>query len=127
MSKRRNYPNAIKNVIQFIKEYQDMGYLPEAMFNFISLLGWSPQGNEEILSKEEIISQFDPSRLSKAPAMFDKNKLAYINSRYIKKLSVDELSLKSRPYLEKSWYCYTFRRLVKTFSGYITRSIKLYW
>ncbi len=91
-----------KNVIQFIKEYQDMGYLPEAMFNFISLLGWSPQGNEEILSKEEIISQFDPSRLSKAPAMFDKNKLAYINSRYIKKLSVDELSLKSRPYLEKA-------------------------
>ena len=91
-----------KNVIQFIKEYQDMGYLPEAMFNFISLLGWSPQGNEEILSKEEIINQFDPSRLSKAPAMFDKNKLAYINSRYIKKLTVEELATRCRPYLEKA-------------------------
>ena len=91
-----------KNVIQFIKEYQDMGYLPEAMFNFISLLGWSPQGNEEILTQDQIIEQFDPSRLSKAPAMFDKNKLAYINSRYIKKLSVDELANLSRPYLEKA-------------------------
>ena len=91
-----------KNVIQFIKEYQDMGYLPEAMFNFISLLGWSPQGHEEILSQEDIISQFDPSRLSKAPAMFDKNKLAYINSRYIKKLSVEELSERCRPYLVKA-------------------------
>lgn len=91
-----------KNVIQFIKEYQDMGYLPEAMFNFISLLGWSPQGNEEILTKEDIINQFDPSRLSKAPAMFDKNKLAYINSRYIKKLSVDELAVRCRSYLEKA-------------------------
>lgn len=91
-----------KNVIQFIKEYQEMGYLPEAMFNFIALLGWSPQGNEEILSQEEIISQFDPSRLSKAPAMFDKQKLSYINSRYIKKLTIEELAIKCRPYLEKA-------------------------
>ncbi len=91
-----------KNVIQFIKEYQEMGYLPEAMFNFISLLGWSPSTNEEILTKEQIIEQFDPARLNKAPAMFDKDKLAYINSRYIKKLSVDELAEKSRPFLEKA-------------------------
>jgi glutamyl-tRNA synthetase/nondiscriminating glutamyl-tRNA synthetase len=79
-----------KNVIQFISEYKDMGYLPEAMFNFIALLGWSPSGNQEILTQEEIIKGFDPSRLSKAPAMFDKEKLAFVNSRYIKKLSVEE-------------------------------------
>lgn len=91
-----------KNVIQFIKEYQEMGYLPEAMFNFISLLGWSPSTNEEILTQAQIIEQFDPSRLNKAPAMFDKDKLAYINSRYIKKLSVEELAEKSRPFLEKT-------------------------
>ncbi|MDY0075407.1 MAG: glutamate--tRNA ligase [Acholeplasmataceae bacterium] len=91
-----------KNVIQFIREYQDMGYLPEAMFNFISLLGWSPTTNEEILTQEQIIDQFDPARLSKAPAMFDKDKLAYINSKYIKMLSVEELAAKCRPYLEKA-------------------------
>jgi glutamyl-tRNA synthetase len=91
-----------QNVIQFISEYESMGYLPEAMFNFISLLGWSPSINEEILSKDEIIAQFDAKRLSKAPAMFDKEKLAYINSRYIKKLSVEELSKMSKPFLLKA-------------------------
>ncbi|MCR3905987.1 MAG: glutamate--tRNA ligase [Tenericutes bacterium] len=89
-----------QNVIQFISEYEQIGYLPEAMFNFITLLGWSPKGNQEILSKEEIIEQFDPSRLSKAPAMFDKEKLAYVNSKYIKKLTVEELAQKSRLFLE---------------------------
>ncbi|MDX9691467.1 MAG: glutamate--tRNA ligase [Acholeplasmataceae bacterium] len=91
-----------KNVIQFISEYEQMGYLPEAMFNFITLLGWSPTDNQEILSKDEIIAKFDPSRLSKAPAMFDKEKLAFINSKYIKQLSVDVLAEKSRPFLEKA-------------------------
>ncbi|MBN2300094.1 MAG: glutamate--tRNA ligase, partial [Acholeplasmataceae bacterium] len=91
-----------QNVIQFISEYASMGYLPEAMFNFISLLGWSPQGNQEILSKDEIIKQFDPNRLSKAPAMFDKEKLAYVNSKYIKKLSHQELATRCKPYLEKA-------------------------
>jgi len=91
-----------KNVIQFISEYEQMGYLPEAMFNFITLLGWSPTDNQEILSKEEIIQKFDPSRLSKAPAMFDKEKLAYVNSRYIKQLSVEELSEKAKPFLLKA-------------------------
>lgn len=87
------------DVIQFIKDYEEAGYLPEAMFNFIALLGWSPGGEEEILSKDEIIKTFDPKRLSKSPAMFDKNKLAYINSRYIKMLTDEELVIKVKPYL----------------------------
>lgn len=91
-----------KNVIQFISEYASMGYLPEAMFNFIALLGWSPSGNQEILSQEEIIKGFDPSRLSKAPAMFDKEKLAFVNSKYIKKLSVEDLAQKALPYLKNA-------------------------
>ncbi|MCK5387890.1 MAG: glutamate--tRNA ligase, partial [Candidatus Izimaplasma sp.] len=64
--------------------------LPDALFNFISLLGWSPKGEEEILSKEELIEMFDETRLSKSPAKFDKEKLAYINNRYIKGLSIEE-------------------------------------
>ncbi len=91
-----------KNVIQFISEYEQMGYLPEAMFNFITLLGWSPTDNQEILTKEEIIQKFDPSRLSKAPAMFDKEKLAYVNSRYIKQLSVEALAEQAKPFLLKA-------------------------
>ncbi len=91
-----------KNVIQFIAEYKDMGYLPEAMFNFISLLGWSPTDNQEILTKEEIIKAFDPARLSKAPAMFDKDKLAYVNSKYIKAMSLDALAEMAKPFLVKA-------------------------
>lgn len=90
-----------KNVIQFISEYKNMGYLPEAMFNFISLLGWSPEQNQEIFTQEEIIKAFNPDRLSKSPAMFDKDKLAFINSKYIKKLGVEALAEKARPFLEK--------------------------
>lgn len=90
------------NVIQFISDYEAAGYLPEAMFNFITLLGWSPTGEEEILTKEQIIEMFDPSRLSKSPAMFDKDKLAYVNSRYIKMLSDEDLAIKAKPFLEKA-------------------------
>ncbi|MFA5560215.1 MAG: glutamate--tRNA ligase [Acholeplasmataceae bacterium] len=87
-----------QNVIQFIEEYEKRGYLPEAIFNFVTLLGWSPKTNEEILSPKEIIDSFDPNRLSKSPAMFDREKLAYINSRYIKMLKVEELAELAKSY-----------------------------
>lgn len=49
-------------ILQFIEQYRDLGYLPEALFNFIALLGWSPEGEEEIFSKEEFIKIFDENR-----------------------------------------------------------------
>lgn len=91
-----------KDVVQFISEYANMGYLPEAMYNFISLLGWSPPTNKEILTHDEIIEQFDPSRLTKAPSMFDKEKLAFVNSKYIKALDVETLASLIKPFLEKA-------------------------
>lgn len=122
-----------KNVIQFISEYRAMGYLPEAMFNFIALLGWSPSGNQEILSQEEIIKGFDPNRLSKAPAMFDKEKLAFVNSKYIKKLSVEELSNKAVPFLEKAKieipseaWLYTLVSILQDRMTYIGEIVDLY-
>ncbi|MBG0762900.1 glutamate--tRNA ligase [Acholeplasma laidlawii] len=87
------------NTIQFIEDYKNLGFLPEAMLNFLSLLGWSPKDDEEILSKDELISLFDENRLSAAPSYFDKQKLAYINSRYLKALSMDELKDLTRPFL----------------------------
>ncbi len=77
-------------IIQFIEDYRKLGYLPEAMFNFIALLGWSPAGEEEIFSSEELIKMFDASRLSKSAAKFDVNKLSWINNQYIK--AMDETS-----------------------------------
>src|SRR5690625_2601324 len=90
------------NVIQFISEYEKLGFLPEAMFNFISLLGWSPTGEEEILSKDEIVEMFDPKRLSKSPAMFDTKKLEYINSVYLKKLDDETLVKMAKPFLKEA-------------------------
>lgn len=58
-------------ILQFIEQYRDLGYLPDAMFNFITLLGWSPKGEEEIFSRDEFIEIFDTDRLSKSPAAFD--------------------------------------------------------
>ncbi|WP_381415384.1 glutamate--tRNA ligase [Spiroplasma endosymbiont of Anurida maritima] len=74
------------NLDQFISQYKEKGFLPEAMFNFISLLGWSPKGEEEIFDKKTLISIFDESRLSKSPSFFDIKKLVWINFQYMKKM-----------------------------------------
>jgi glutamyl-tRNA synthetase/nondiscriminating glutamyl-tRNA synthetase len=91
-----------QNVIQFISEYKKLGYLPEAMFNFIALLGWSPPIEKEILSKEQFFEFFDGSRFVKAPSMFDRDKLRFINSRYIKQLDIETLKEKVKPFLEEA-------------------------
>lgn len=87
------------SIVQFIGQYREMGYLPEALFNFITLLGWSPSINEEILTKEQIIELFESKRLSKAPAMFDVVKLQYINHQYMKKLSPEAFASFVKPFL----------------------------
>ena len=61
-----------ETILQFIEQYRELGYLPEAMFNFIALLGWSPVGEEEIFSQEDLIKLFDKQRLSKSPALFSR-------------------------------------------------------
>ena len=80
-----------ESVLQFIEQYRDLGYLPDAMFNFITLLGWSPVGESEIFSQRELIKSFDPKRLSKSPAAFDQKKLEWINNQYVKKADRDLL------------------------------------
>jgi nondiscriminating glutamyl-tRNA synthetase len=87
------------SIIQYIEQYKELGYLPDALFNFISLLGWSPKGEEEILNHDQIVEMFDDTRLSKSPAKFDKEKLAYINNRYIKDLAVEDVVELCMPHL----------------------------
>nr|WP_251136627.1 glutamate--tRNA ligase [Exiguobacterium sp. s122] len=91
-----------ESIIQFIEQYADLGYIPEALFNFISLLGWSPVGEEEIFTKKEFIEMFDAGRLSKSPAVFDQQKLAWINSVYMKQASLDEVVALSLPFLQEA-------------------------
>ena len=91
-----------ESIIQFIEQYEELGYLPEALFNFIALLGWSPGGEQEIYTKEEFIKIFDPSRLAKSPAVFDTHKLTWMNNQYIKQIDVDRLVEISLPHLIKA-------------------------
>ncbi len=90
------------DVVQFISEYKEMGYLPEAMFNFIALLGWSPSVEQEILNHDTFIEYFDGTRFVKAPSMFDREKLKFVNSEYIKVLDVESLSKMIEPFLIKN-------------------------
>lgn len=91
-----------ESVIQFIEQYDQLGYLPEAMFNFIALLGWSPEGEEEIFSKDELISIFDANRLSRSPAVFDTNKLAHLNNHYIKNADPKRIASLAIPHLQQA-------------------------
>lgn len=91
-----------ESVIQFIEQYDQLGYLPEALFNFIALLGWSPEGEEEFFTKEELISIFDAGRLSRSPAVFDTNKLAHLNNHYIKNADPERIARLAIPHLQKA-------------------------
>ncbi|WP_152395431.1 glutamate--tRNA ligase [Paenibacillus guangzhouensis] len=91
-----------ESIIQFIEQYDQLGYLPEALFNFIALLGWSPKGEEEIFSREQFIEIFDAGRLSKSPAVFDTNKLSWLNNHYIKNAEPARIAAMSIPHLQKA-------------------------
>jgi nondiscriminating glutamyl-tRNA synthetase len=99
---RKKLSKRDESIIQFIEQYEELGYLPEALFNFITLLGWSPAGEEELYSKEEFIKIFDASRLSKSPALFDTQKLTWMNNQYMKKIDVDRALELSLPHLIKA-------------------------
>lgn len=99
---RRKLSKRDESIIQFIEQYEELGYLPEALFNFIVLLGWSPEGEEEIFSIEELVSIFDADRLSKSPAVFDKDKLTWMNNQYVKKLSTEQVIELALPHLQKA-------------------------
>lgn len=86
-------------IVQFIEQYADMGYLPEALFNFISLLGWSPVGEEELFDKNKLIEIFDPARLSTSAAVFDQHKLKWMNGEYIKSAELQDVIDLAIPYL----------------------------
>lgn len=99
---RKKLSKRDESTIQFIEQYEDLGYLPEALFNFIALLGWSPKGEDELFTKEQFIEIFDADRLSKAAAVFDTKKLEWMNNQYIKAADFDRVLELTVPHLEKA-------------------------
>ena len=84
-----------------ITEYRDQGYLPQAMMNFLALLGWSLDDRTELFTKEELIHHFSIERISKTSAIFNLDKLKWMNGVYIRKLSIDELTDQLMPFLDR--------------------------
>ncbi len=85
--------------------YEDLieqGFLTEAVVNFVALLGWSPEGNEEIFSLDELVRIFDYHHISKSPAVFDYTKLKWMNGEYIKAMDEDRFYGMAEPYLKKA-------------------------
>lgn len=99
---RKKLSKRDESIIQFIEQYADLGYLPEALFNFIALLGWSPVGEQELFTREEFIEIFDPNRLATSPAVFDPNKLKWMNNQYIKAADLDRILDITIPHLIKA-------------------------
>ncbi len=84
------------------QEFKERGYLPEALINFLALLGWSPSSNQEIFSMSELVEQFGLDRLNSAPAVFDEKKLKWMNSQHLRALSNQELLARVRPFLDRA-------------------------
>ena len=80
----------------------EQGFLTDTVVNFVALLGWSPEGENEIMSLPELVEKFDFNRINKSPAVFDMTKLSWMNGEYIKKLPVDRFYELAEPYLREA-------------------------
>lgn len=87
-----------------VEDFKNKGYLPEALINFLALVGWSPEGEEEIMTLEEMIEKFSFDRVSKSGGVFDVQKLNWMNNQYIRKADADRLAHLAVPYLIEAGY-----------------------
>ena len=87
-----------------VDEYRKMGYLSDAVVNYLALLGWAPKGEQEIFTREELIEQFSMKRVSANDAVFDIEKLNWINFQYMKQLSPEELLELTLPFIINAGY-----------------------
>lgn len=87
-----------------VEDFQKKGYLPEALVNYIALIGWSPEDNQEIFTMEELQEKFDLKRVSKSGGVFDVEKLNWVNNHYIKEADNHRLANLAIPYLEEAGY-----------------------
>ncbi|NLG67464.1 MAG: glutamate--tRNA ligase [Actinobacteria bacterium] len=82
-----------------IGEFRDLGYLPEAMVNYLALLGWHPSDERELFRLPELVQEFTMDRVSKSPAVFDRDKLNWLNGVYVRGLTPEDLYRRVEPFL----------------------------
>jgi glutamyl-tRNA synthetase len=83
-----------------VGEYPRLGYLPDAVVNFLALLGWSPKSDDEIFSPEELIERFTLESVNRSPARFDAEKCAWLNQQHLAQLDDDSFAAVAEPYVE---------------------------
>ncbi len=110
-----------------VLEYRDMGILPEALFNFLALLGWAPYPDREVVPPQEMIELFDIRKVNKNPAVFDSNKLYWINSRYIKEKSDEELARLMKPFVPEEFYSEEGARLAAKLLKDRVKTLRDFW
>jgi glutamyl-tRNA synthetase len=86
-----------------LEDYRAEGYLPEAMVNYLALLGWSPRGDREVLSREELVAEFRLEDVKSAPAFFDERKLLDMNALYLRAMATPVLVERSEEWLRSRW------------------------
>lgn len=91
---------------QSVMEYKEMGYLPQAVVNYLVRLGWS-HGDQEEFTQEELIQKFDLEAVGRSPAAINPGKLDWLNAQYIKRTALDELVQRARPFMEAKGYSTT--------------------
>ena len=84
-----------------VHEYREMGILPEALINYLALLGWSPGEDREIMSMDELIDSFSLEKVSKNPAIYDLKKLIWLNGHYLRTMELETIVLRALPFFEK--------------------------
>lgn len=87
-----------------VDQYRQLGYLPEAINNFLALLGWAPNSEQEIFSMEELIHEFSMERVAKNPAVFDIDKLNWINQHYMRQLDAEAYFQVAKPHMIAAGY-----------------------
>jgi len=79
-------------------EYKEAGYLPEALLNYLALLGWGTEDSQQLFTQAEMIAKFSLERCGKSPATFDPNKLMWMNGEYVRQMPVDKLAALAKPF-----------------------------
>jgi glutamyl-tRNA synthetase len=102
-----------------VLEFREQGYLPEALVNFLALLGWSLDDKTDIISREELIKHFSLERVSKTAAIFNHEKLKWMNGVYIRNLTADDFARRCEPFLQKNFSA------EKIFPGYVRQVLPL--
>ncbi len=124
MSKRKKIAPDGRALPVHVRDFREAGYLPEAMFNYLALIGWRYDAHTELMTRQEIIERFTIERINPTAAAFDYQKLDYFNGVYIRQLSVDDLTDRLLPFVQrKGWQVEheTLRRIVPLIQERIER------